>query len=138
MEIALNLCWLMIAAALVGMWLRQPQFRGRPIQGRRQWLAGAMVLACVLFLVFPVISASDDVRSREFLEEPTSDQPLVKSLEVQKRAPLGQLATPVAALTQPQLGPGLLPTLGLVHVTDLPLAELAFVHPTHGRSPPCA
>ena len=139
MELSLNLCWLAVVVASYALWLRQPWFAGRGRPGRRERLAALLVLSCVLFLVFPVISISDDVRAaREFLEEPTSDQPLVKSLEVQKRLPLGVLPTPVAALALPQVAFGALRPLGIVHVAD-PLAHhFEPLCPVPARSPPQA
>jgi hypothetical protein len=139
MEIALNLCWLAVVVAAYGVWLRRPQYRGRRLRTPQEWVAGALVLACVLFLIFPVISISDDVRAaREFLEEPSSDQPLTKNLEVQKRAPLGHLPAPVAAIAQHQAGPATFRALGIVHVTDLLAIEFEPLRPAHGRSPPRA
>lgn len=139
MEIALNLCWVALVVAAFGVWLRQPQFRGRALQHGREWAAAAVVLACALVLIFPIISASDDVRAaREFLEEPTSEQTLAKNLEVQKRLPLGVLPTPVAALTQPQAFFGAPRPLGIVYVT-VPLARpFEPLRPAPGRSPPQA
>lgn len=138
MELALNLSWLAIVAAAYVLWLRQPQYRGRPLRSTRDWAAAALVLACVLFLIFPVISASDDVRAaREFLEEPASDQPLAKNLEVNKRVPLGLLPTPVAALAQPQVNPALR-ILGLVYIADPLAREFEPLRPAAGRSPPQA
>jgi hypothetical protein len=139
MEITLNLCWLAVVVASYALWLSQPWFAGRAQLGRRERAAALLVLGCVLFLVFPVISISDDVRAaREFLEEPTSDQPLAKSLEVQKRLPLGVLPTPVAALTHPQVAFDALRPLGIVYVAD-PLAHhFEPLRPIPGRSPPQA
>ena len=139
MELTLNLCWLALVVASYALWLRQPWFGGRPRPGRKQRAAALLVLGCVLFLVFPVISPNDDVlAAREFMEEPTSDQPLAKSLEVQKRVPLGVLPTPVAALAHPPAAFGMLRTLGIVYVAD-PLAHhFEPLRPIPGRSPPQA
>lgn len=139
MEITLNLCWLAVVVAAYALWLRQPWFRSRSLPARRERLAALLVLGCVLFLVFPVISPSDDVlAAREFLEEPTPDQPLVKSLEVHKRVPLGVLPTPVAALAHPQAAFGTLRPLGIVYLAN-PLAhQFELLRPVPGRSPPQA
>ncbi|HYX69426.1 MAG TPA: hypothetical protein VE825_09860 [Terriglobales bacterium] len=139
MEIVLNLCWLALVVAAFGLWLRQPQFRGRALQHTLEWAAAAVVLACVLVLIFPIISASDDVRTaREFLEEPTSEQPLAKNLEVHKRLPLGVLPTPVAALAQPQAFFGALRPLGIVYVAAPLARHFEPLRPAPGRSPPQA
>lgn len=139
MELALNLCWLAVVAAAYFLWLRRPRYRGRALGSRHEWVTGALVLAAILVLIFPVISISDDVRAaREFLEEPSSDQLLAKNLEAQKRAPLGQLITPVAALAHPDTPCGRLRILGVVCVTDLASHDIDPVRPVRGRSPPQA
>lgn len=139
MELALNLCWLAVVVAAYFLWLRRPHYRGRPLHNRREQLTGLLVLAAILVLVFPIISVSDDVRAaREFLEEPAADQVLAKNPEIQKRVPLGQLATPVAALASPEADPARLRTLGLVYVADLPSHDIDPVRPIRGRSPPQA
>lgn len=58
MELALNLLWLLIAAAAFGRWSLGG--RARP---RRQFLAGLAALGCALVLFFPVVSASDDLHA---------------------------------------------------------------------------
>ena len=139
MEIALNLFWVMIVVAAYALWLRRPLYRGLPARRRQERAAALLVLACVLVLVFPIISATDDVRSaREFLEEPTSDQPLLKSLELQKRAPLGVSPAPVAALAQSALAFGALRPLGLVSVVDPSAHDFQPLRPAPGRAPPQA
>jgi len=139
MELALNLCWLAVVVAAYVWWLRRPRYRGRALRSRDEWMAGVLVLAAILVLIFPVISVSDDVRAaREFLEEPSSDQLLAKNLEVQKRVPLGQLITPAAALAHPEAPAGRLRVLGIVCVTDLASHHIDPVLPVRGRSPPQA
>lgn len=139
MELALNLCWLAVVVAAYFLWLRRPHYRGRPLHCRREGMTALLVLASILVLVFPIISISDDVRAaREFLEDPASDQVLAKSPDVQKRVPLGQLITPVAALAHPEAQAGRLRTLGIVYVADLPSHDIDPVRPACGRSPPQA
>ena len=139
MEIALNLAWLAVVTAAYALWLRRPRLRDGKALRRDERAAAMLVLACVLVLVFPIISISDDVRAaREFLEDPASDQPLTKILEVQKRAPLGVLPTQVAALAQPQLHFGTLRPIGIVYITDSLSHDFDPLRPAPGRSPPQA
>ena len=139
MELALNLCWLAVVVVAYCLWLCRPRFRGRPLRCSREGLTALLVLAAILVLVFPIISVSDDVRAaRDFLEEPAFDQVLVKSSEIQKRVPLGELPSPVAALVHSEDQAGHMPTLGFVHVSDLPSHDIDPVRPACGRSPPQA
>ncbi len=58
MELALNLVWLLVCAFTLRWWFHQAC--ARQID-RRAMLKGLLVLACILVLLFPVISASDDL-----------------------------------------------------------------------------
>ena len=55
MELLLNLCWLFLTAPALVLWLRQRR-ASRPAQF-------ALTLACLLFLLFPVISVTDDLNA---------------------------------------------------------------------------
>jgi hypothetical protein len=139
MELALNLCWLAVVVAVYFFWLRRPHYRGRALRNSREWATAVLVLAAILVLVFPIISISDDVRAaREFLEEPAADQVLAKSPEIQKRVPLGQLATPVAALAHPEAQAGRLRALGIVYIAEPLSHDVNPLRPLCGRSPPQA
>jgi len=62
MELLLNLVWVAMAVGLfVTFWRRQ---RSRVSTGLRR-----MALACVLLLLFPIISASDDLHPAQALTE---------------------------------------------------------------------
>jgi len=68
MELLLNLLWFVVAVGLTGFLLRHQRTRA----SRRHW---GNVLAASLFIVvllFPVISASDDLYSQTFLSEDAS------------------------------------------------------------------
>jgi hypothetical protein len=60
-ELLLNLCWLLLIPIAFCFWLRQLRFRS---------LQAALALSCLLFLLFPIISATDDLNAmRQELEE---------------------------------------------------------------------
>lgn len=66
MELLLNVVWLLLAVPAVWVWMRASN--GRPAAFGR--LSCMMVLACVLMLLFPVVSASDDLHAmRPEIEE---------------------------------------------------------------------
>src|SRR5271169_305308 len=59
MELFLNLCWLALLLPAYLLWER----RGSPDHSARTSLVFACTVGCVLVLLFPVISASDDLHS---------------------------------------------------------------------------
>jgi len=67
MELFLNLCWLLLAVPAIWVWHEARSAQpGRRFQSRRSLL----LLACLVVLLFPVISASDDLQAmRPEIEE---------------------------------------------------------------------
>lgn len=69
MELLLNILWLMLAVPGVWLWQRDPTSAAH-----KRWLGRfgpLLLLACVLALLFPVVSATDDLRAmRSEMEEP--------------------------------------------------------------------
>jgi hypothetical protein len=70
LELLLNLCWLLLGVPAVWVWQRarcaRPECR---VHSRRSLL----LIACVVLLLFPIISASDDLQAmRPEVEESTS------------------------------------------------------------------
>ena len=61
MELLLNLCWLLLVPLAFCFWLRQSRSRSPQ---------SMLALSCLLFLLFPIISATDDLNAmRQVLEE---------------------------------------------------------------------
>jgi hypothetical protein len=58
-ELALNLCWLALVLPAFLLWQRRASYD----RSRRGSLLFVCALGCVLILLFPVISASDDLHS---------------------------------------------------------------------------
>ena len=68
MELLLNLAWLLLVLPAYGIW-RQGVVTKR--QNRVHSLQGLLALACLLVLLFPIISATDDLHAmRAEMEEP--------------------------------------------------------------------
>jgi hypothetical protein len=59
MEILLNVLWLLVSAAIAGIWLAQSRKRHRWVGPGLQ----ALALACTAIFLFPVISATDDLQA---------------------------------------------------------------------------
>lgn len=65
MQSLLNLIWLLFGTAAFGVWFATPRRALRPISSPRI----ALLLTCCLVLLFPIISANDDVQmQREFMD----------------------------------------------------------------------
>jgi hypothetical protein len=60
MELLLNLAWLLLAVPAYWLWRRGATSRG---QGKVTSLQFILALACALILLFPVISATDDLHA---------------------------------------------------------------------------
>ena len=68
MELLLNLAWLLLALPAYGIW-RQGAVAKR--RNRFNSLQGLLALGCLLVLLFPIISATDDLHAmRAEMEEP--------------------------------------------------------------------
>ncbi len=63
MELLLNVIWLLLAAAAVIIWLCQK--RGGASAGRGRRLLQSVALGCALAVLFPAISATDDLHAAQ-------------------------------------------------------------------------
>jgi len=81
MELLLNLLWLMLAVPGVWLWHRQAHSAEGLKHGKR--FSCVLLLGCILILLFPVISASDDMHAmRSEAEESSPCNKLAKQLQV--------------------------------------------------------
>jgi hypothetical protein len=137
MELLLNLFWL--ALALPAAWLLKKTIQSAPAQGSPAigLLRSAVLLACVLTLLFPVVSASDDLHAmRPEIEESGTkrvSRQVAANRSVVSRSGVGPFsALPVLSL------PFSLDTeiSGLVSVPEFFLPDLAPVGPRSSRGPP--
>jgi len=70
MELLLNLAWMLLAVPAYWLWQRR---RRSPGQDKANAVGCLLALACVLVLLFPVISASDDLHAmRTEIEDSSS------------------------------------------------------------------
>jgi hypothetical protein len=90
LELLLNLCWLLLIGPGVYLWLRQRRHAKSLFQF-------SITLCCLLFLLFPVISASDDLHAmRQEMEESSPSKRALK--QIAKRAPGQDSSAPPAQL----------------------------------------
>jgi hypothetical protein len=137
MELLLNLFWL--ALALPAAWLLKKTIQSAPAQGSPAigLLRSAVLLACVLTLLFPVVSASDDLHAmRPEIEESGTkrvSRQAAANRSVVSRSGVG----PCSALPVLSLAFSLDTEIsGLVSVPEFFLPDLAPVGPRSSRGPP--
>jgi len=93
-ELLLNIVWLLLAVPAVLIWLQARKNRPAPRGG----ICALLVLGCILLLLFPVISASDDLHAmRSEIEEASASKKIV--MHVAAQAPHASTAWGGAALT---------------------------------------
>ena len=129
-ELLLNLLWLLLG--LPAMWLWRQARRGQP--GFNSW-RGLLMLGCVLILLFPIVSASDDLQAmRTEAEEPASGD-TVRGPQGRQTAACHAEATLALPAQTPELAP---PVCCWSLVTPLTLrgAPAPYLFATAGRSPP--
>jgi hypothetical protein len=76
MELLLNLLWLTLALPALWLWRRESVFA----QGHRRFdrIRPCLILSCILMLLFPVVSATDDLHAmRQEMEESSPSKRLV-------------------------------------------------------------
>lgn len=80
MELLLNLIWIATASAALVAWVAWR--RNSDSNAVPEMLRGAMVVVCVLALLFPVISISDDLSQSPGLAESSRLQDVLKAPEL--------------------------------------------------------
>jgi hypothetical protein len=78
-ELLLNLVWLVISAAALLAWVSWR--RASSSECAPQMLRGLMVVVCILVLLFPVISITDDLAESAVLAEGSKLQDVLKAPE---------------------------------------------------------
>jgi hypothetical protein len=136
MELLLNLAWLLLA--LPAYWLWRRAAGSRPKTGARS-VECLLALGCVLVLLFPVISASDDLHAMraEMEDSSVSKRSVGQTSSARHSAAVNGLQGPAGLMA---LGPRLaVPEIGLqeVRVTKVSLLSRPAVSYA-GRAPPAA
>lgn len=134
MELLLNLAWVLLAVPAYWLWRRGASTRSACAVSSLQCF---LVLGCVLVLLFPVISASDDLHAmRAEMEESASSKRTVRQAASDKgSAWINRLQGPPAmAASAAWLGIQQLRLLEISVVSLSPLARPSVFH--IGRAPP--
>jgi hypothetical protein len=134
MELLLNLVWLLLA--LPAYWLWRCGAGARAVR-RITALQFLLALGCALVLLFPVISATDDLHAmRAEMEESAASKRAVRQAGGEKHSAwVNRLQGPPVLLANIDWQPALQAALGEVSVLHLaPLAGPSSWH--SGRAPP--
>jgi hypothetical protein len=96
MELLLNLAWLLLALPAYWLWRgTRMSHAGRKFSSLQCFLA----LGCMLVVLFPVISATDDLRAmRTEMEESPASKRSLRQATGEKASPWNSLQTPSAIL----------------------------------------
>jgi nicotinamide riboside transporter PnuC len=134
MELLLNLVWVLMALPAYWLWRRAAE----PRMARRVTaLQCVLALGCTLVLLFPVISATDDLHAmRAEMEESSSNKRAVRQAGTDKHSAwVNRLQGPPALVATTMQAAA--PEPELLGISDLCLAPLARPCALHaGRSPP--
>jgi len=135
MELLLNLMWLMLAIPAYWAWRHHPRQRS----ARQLRPFGVLtVFICCLVLLFPVISATDDLHPmRAEIEEPGLSKRTLRNLGT-PGSPFGLkiVPQPMASVVSPQLLQPIFEKVDVVVAGDLTRPEAAFLRVCIGRAPP--
>lgn len=134
MELLLNLIWVLLAVPAFWCWRHEatPTRRNRYLSPARC----VLVFGFVLLMLFPVISATDDLRAMQpESEESSSGRRVIRSAENEKDHLIRPGATPAVVGTAALAAPAD-DFCGLVVVTPLPVLASTLLDPPSGRAPP--
>jgi len=96
MELLLNILWVLLTVPAVLVWMRTPEQRLSSKRG----LCSLFVLGCALLLLFPVISASDDLHAmRPEIEESTASKKIAIHVVAPHASPAWGLACAVTLVS---------------------------------------
>jgi hypothetical protein len=134
MELLLNLAWMLLALPAYWLWRRDAGMRGARWVSSLQCL---LALGCVLVLLFPVISASDDLHAmRAEMEDSSISKRAVRQAGSDRNSAwVNRLqGTPAAVVSAVRL---VAPEVSLLEVSVTSVSPLARPCVFHGgRAPP--
>jgi hypothetical protein len=133
MELLLNLVWVMLAVPAFWLWRLAKNSPSTSKYSSYCWLT----LACILILLFPVVSATDDLQAmRPEMEESISQDALGNPHHGKLLASAGTVCDSFASATALCCGQPELAFLGLVTQPVMLPSAVQFVMTRAGRAPP--
>ena len=129
MELVLNLAWMLLALPAYWLWRRSAR--------KMSSLQGLLALACALVLLFPVISASDDLHAMQAeMEDSSTNKRTVRLAGSDKNSAwVNRLQGPPAAVAN--VVRLVAPEVGLLEISATCVSPLAPPSVFHGgRAPP--
>jgi hypothetical protein len=134
MELLLNLAWMLLALPAYWLWRRGG---GAQVARRLSALQGLLTLGCALVLLFPVISASDDLHAmRAEMEDSSTSKRAVRQAVGDKTSAWGHRGHGAPALAVSALW---FPAAEITGIDGL-IADLSPLYrlcvPDAGRAPP--
>ncbi len=138
MELLLNLFWLLLAILSLGLWRKHwsqaPRHHDRTCLYRQSLFS----LACVLLLLFPAISLTDDLHADQTLVEESSPyRKVIKGWFAGKiSTQLGSYSAPYHLAAAPALVSPEAAVVRLPFTDGLPLPNAAVSRSSEGRAPP--
>ena len=135
MELLLNLAWVLLLLPACWLWRRGASARAAHKVTALQCL---LALGCTVVLLFPVISATDDLHAmRAEMEESASKRAVRQTGSEKHSAWVNRLQGPPALAVSSVIEPA--PEAGLLEVCVSCLAPLAMPCVLRaGRAPPCS
>jgi len=135
MELALNLLWLTLALPAIWMWRHEPVCAEGCRSFRR--LRPFVLFGCVLMLLFPVVSATDDLHAmRQEIEESGPSKRMVKQAVADKSLTRLNNGGPLPALIFPAPSSRNDKVCGQVLVASICLPEQSSFGKPSSRAPP--
>ncbi len=138
MELVLNVLWLVIASASVCLWQRQWRRSKTGHRRRDQSLGSFIALCCALFVLFPVISLTDDLHNELVVIEEWNS--LRRTLRAGGDHPTRSSSGELMALPAHTVLPDVFFFRGVIVGRVFPTAvrphTLILAGPSEGRAPP--
>jgi hypothetical protein len=136
MELALNIFWLILALGGLFYWMsRKPKYSSGHTRSMA-WRRGLVSLCCVLVVLFPVISMTDDLHDEVAVLEKSKSSQMGLRNDDRPGSSFVRLHTPLHGLPPLKHFPSRWQPVGWVVFPDHLVAQGYFARVSLGRAPP--